>query len=173
LNDLNPTPSILQTKFDEYHISTKSGIFGQALPSSILEAKLLPKDLVDNIITLAGKSLGDKINDVKIVDNSFAGSDSNKVFDSAKKAGEENFVRKLSLVEQPDGKLRPIAIYDYFSQCALKPLHTHIFNVLGALSTDATFNQDITKDPYIFKQKYYSSYDMTQCTDRLPCDSQM
>jgi len=50
-------------------------------------------------------------------------------------------LRKLSTVSDIEGKCRVIAIFDYFSQMVLKPIHNSFMDHLREIPTDCTFNQ--------------------------------
>jgi hypothetical protein len=49
---------------------------------------------------------------------------------------------KLSIVNDPELKLRVIAILDYHSQFALKKIHDNLLNLLRNFKSDRTFSQD-------------------------------
>jgi len=75
--------------------------------------------------------------------------------------------RKLSVVNDPEGKARVIAIFDYYSQLVLKSLNDQLFNKLrDHFSQDRTF----TQDPSIKAEdnNHYHSLDLSSATDRFP-----
>lgn len=77
-------------------------------------------------------------------------------------------MRHISVIKDVEGKSRVIAIGDYWSQSALKPIHDSMKAILKRLETDCTFNQRIA--PFgDHSQKYYS-YDLSAATDRIPID---
>jgi hypothetical protein len=49
---------------------------------------------------------------------------------------------RISIIEDAEGKFRPVAISDYFSQFILKPIHVSLFNNLKKFPCDRTFNQN-------------------------------
>jgi hypothetical protein len=51
---------------------------------------------------------------------------------------------KISIVQDPELKLRPIAMLDYYSQLVLKKVHLEIFALLRRIPQDRTFTQDPT-----------------------------
>lgn len=51
---------------------------------------------------------------------------------------------KISIVKDPELKLRPIAMLDYYSQLVLKKVHNEIFALLRRIPQDRTFTQDPT-----------------------------
>jgi hypothetical protein len=80
-------------------------------------------------------------------------------------------IRKLSIIEDPEAKARVIAIFDFWSQEALKGIHDTQFKILRALSQDRTF----TQDPIITNKRAgesYHSIDLTAATDRFPIEIQ-
>lgn len=80
---------------------------------------------------------------------------------------------KLSIKYENGGKSRIFAIVDYFTQCALEPLHNALAGILSNLKQDSTWNQDRgaaqvrdwTLEP-ILTPLY--SFDLTAATDRFP-----
>jgi hypothetical protein len=49
---------------------------------------------------------------------------------------------RLSIIKDPECKMRVIAISDYFTQFALKPIHNKLMDMLSKLPCDRTFTQD-------------------------------
>lgn len=52
------------------------------------------------------------------------------------------FTRRLSVIKDPECKMRVIAMFDYVSQTALEPLSNKLFNILRKIPSDRTFTQD-------------------------------
>lgn len=52
------------------------------------------------------------------------------------------YIGRLSIVKDPDCKMRVIAILDYVSQFLLKPIHVKLFEKLNNFPCDRTFSQD-------------------------------
>lgn len=78
---------------------------------------------------------------------------------------------KLSLILEPAGKVRVIAIMDWWTQTALIPMHDWLFEVLkkGFLETDATFDQEGAVRKFSeqgYKDLY--SFDIKSATDLIP-----
>ncbi|UWK02080.1 RNA-dependent RNA polymerase [Fusarium proliferatum mitovirus 2] len=74
---------------------------------------------------------------------------------------------KLSVVKDPEGKFRIIAIVDYYTQILLRKLHSAQFNVIKNLKCDRTF----TQDPYHnwdSSENQFWSLDLSSATDRFP-----
>jgi len=78
---------------------------------------------------------------------------------------------RISQICEQGGKTRNIAIIDYWSQTALKPIHDHLMTVLSKIKTDATYSQE---DQFAFSRKMASkagccySFDLSSATDRFP-----
>jgi len=70
----------------------------------------------------------------------------------------------------PGGKLRTVAICDYWTQIAMKPVHDYLFDLLKLLGcNDATFDQQGRVDAYWAKAyKPHWSYDLSAATDSIP-----
>jgi hypothetical protein len=49
---------------------------------------------------------------------------------------------QLSLVWDPECKIRVIAMFDYISQLYLRPIHRALFSLLKRLPMDRTFTQN-------------------------------
>jgi hypothetical protein len=49
--------------------------------------------------------------------------------------------RRIVYFADKEGKTRVVALGDYFSQAALKRLHSYLFKVLRKIPQDMTFNQ--------------------------------
>jgi len=78
---------------------------------------------------------------------------------------------KLSIVEDPELKMRIIAMLDYTSQFVLKPIHENILNKLKNFPCDRTFTQD-PKHPWKVNQEKFFSLDLSSATDRFPIELQ-
>jgi hypothetical protein len=77
---------------------------------------------------------------------------------------------RLSKLYEAAGKVRVIAITDWWTQCLLLPLHQTIFKGLKALRMDATFDQSggLSRLREISRGRGMYSYDLSSATDRLP-----
>jgi len=83
----------------------------------------------------------------------------------------KNLIRKLSVVHDPEAKERVIAILDYWSQTALKPVSDAIFAFLKQVKGDCTYDQgDFTR--WLPANGPYYSLDLTSATDRFPIEIQ-
>jgi hypothetical protein len=50
-------------------------------------------------------------------------------------------IRKVTGIQDREGKTRMVAILDYWSQTALRPLHDRLFGILRTIPQDMTFSQ--------------------------------
>lgn len=73
----------------------------------------------------------------------------------------------LAIKEDPEGKLRIIAMIDYHSQMILRKIHQGIFVLLRKLPCDRTFNQDPFHCWETNNESFFS-LDLSNATDRFP-----
>lgn len=154
---------------------------GQAILTSLSELTFLPHQLRDDIILLGGRKLGDMINEntegLDILEavrpQGFNLTDYFSVSHWWKKLfpPKGRSLRKISYFPDKEGKTRVIAILDYWSQCALKPLHNHVNRLLKTLVTDCTYNQNHFASylPALTAGgRKFHSIDLSSATDRMP-----
>jgi hypothetical protein len=78
-------------------------------------------------------------------------------------------IGRLHTIEEAAGKVRVVAICDYFTQVALKPVHDYMFQILRNLPTDATFDQQGAVDRFAAAgHTEIFSYDLKAATDLIP-----
>jgi len=77
---------------------------------------------------------------------------------------------KLAEKEEAAGKVRLFAIVDYWTQCAMKPLHEKLFSVLRSLESDGTFDQEAAVKSFVerYRQLGVYSFDLSAATDTIP-----
>nr|UJQ92557.1 MAG: putative RNA-dependent RNA polymerase [Mitoviridae sp.] len=76
---------------------------------------------------------------------------------------------RLHTIDEPAGKVRVVAICDYFTQAGLKPVHDYLFSILKQISQDATFAQDKTVEAYYRRGlSPHWSFDLKSATDLIP-----
>lgn len=80
--------------------------------------------------------------------------------------------RRLSAVCDKEGKMRIVAIFDYWSQFVLRPYHKELNGFLKSIKGDCTFNQG--KFTKIIKNDgaWKGSLDLKSATDRIPVELQ-
>jgi len=81
---------------------------------------------------------------------------------------------RLSKLYEAAGKVRVVAITDWWTQCLLLPLHQAIFDCLKAIRMDATFDQSggLQRLLEIARGRPMYSFDLSAATDRLPVSLQ-
>jgi hypothetical protein len=78
-------------------------------------------------------------------------------------------IRRLSEIPDKDGKTRIIAIFDYWSQCSLKPLHESLNKILASIKEDCTFDQGkFRRLLNLPAGTVYHSIDLKSATDKMP-----
>lgn len=76
---------------------------------------------------------------------------------------------RLHAIDEPAGKVRVVAICDYWTQLACKPVHKFLFEILSRIGTDATFDQSGRVEAYYQKGlKPHWSFDLKSATDTIP-----
>nr|QIR30227.1 RNA-dependent RNA polymerase [Plasmopara viticola lesion associated mitovirus 3] len=78
---------------------------------------------------------------------------------------------KLSLVMDPELKVRVIAIFDYMSQVYLKKIHSGLLHNLKKFKSDRTFTQN-PKHNWKKDSNSFWSMDLSAATDRFPIELQ-
>lgn len=155
-----------RAQFSQYHQSAKVSpsiepSSKNAVYHSIGDLLALPESLYKSIETVGGPVLAEKMATLKravkeIPELSF--------FVNCKKS---TSIRKISSFPDKELKVRVIALGDYFSQTALKPLHQFLFYVLKKIPQDMTFDQTQFLQTYK-NHKIFYSLDLTSATDRFP-----
>jgi hypothetical protein len=79
---------------------------------------------------------------------------------------------RLSSISDKNGKQRIVAIFDYWSQTALKGLHDYLYKVLAAIPEDCTYEQGDKVSNWLTKEGPYYCLDLTSATDRFPASFQ-
>nr|QJX15643.1 putative RNA-dependent RNA polymerase [Pea associated mitovirus 1] len=176
--DLMYIPKSQNVKWRKFHMTTKKGPLGPALLTAVDEAKLLDDAMLKDIGTVGGSELVNAINEMKqvnpeaylkLISAKSMGKPSTEIGDKGMDKPSTP-LRKLSLVHAPERKSRIIAILDYWTQSALKPLHDRIFSILKGIKEDYTFNQQGVGK--VLRQGPYYSLDLSSATDRFPLDFQ-
>lgn len=165
-------------------MSTKKGPQGQAILSSLSELTLLPLTLVEKIKLLGGSKLGNMIKEntegldiLEFVRPTLSKDRQGVLYFTIAEWWAHLFptksrsLRKLSYFSDKEGKTRVIAIADYWSQSALRPLHFCINRYLKRIPTDCTFDQDRFTSilPKLrLRDNLFHSIDLTAATDKMP-----
>lgn len=150
----------LNTEFyrDKFHLSTKQGPNGQAIGNSLFDLYSMDEVLISNIKIL-NPSIEEEI-------------DQCKLYSDSKYSGKERgYLRKVTAISDKELKTRIIAILDYWSQTALKPLHDSVMSNLKKFKCDFTMDQHGFSAKTLPQGTRYS-YDLSNATDRFPINLQ-
>lgn len=143
--------------FKNYHKTSKAGPNGPALWTCISDLLSLDSPLFENITKLGGQKLTEYME--LLLRNS-------KILASYLQ-NQKGITRKLVYFSDKEGKTREVAIFDYFSQTSLLPLHKYLFEALKKIPQDFTFDQTGFKRSLLNSEVFYS-IDLTAFTDRFP-----
>jgi hypothetical protein len=153
-------------RWRKYHFTTKAGPNStkkkvNAMATALDDLYSLPKETIESIKTVGGPELSkliDTLMDPRV-----------KVFteDLFPNLDKEGVLRRLTYFPDKEGKSRVVAILDYFSQTALKPLHKFLYARLRTIPQDCTFDQGSFRTKIEGCPIYYS-VDLTAATDRFP-----
>jgi len=165
INEYNLVWEIPTYTTKDFFISLKMGPHGPTILSITETVKYLGSSIMESIQFLIGKDFFSKYvgpfisfvnhNNINIPN----GSGEDNIF-THKSSG------RLSIIRDPECKMRVIAIADYYTQFTLKPIHKMLMNLLRKLPCDRTFTQDPFhkwegNDPFY-------SLDLSSATDRFP-----
>jgi hypothetical protein len=150
-----------KVRFERYHFTSKKGPNGHALWNFLRDACALPETLITSIGILAGPDLESKIRALRVQPERWRG-----IFPIP--TGSDK-IRKVSGIQDKEGKTRVIAVLDYFSQTALRPFHSYLFRILKRIPQDVTFDQKRMVDLVsTWVNPVFYSVDLTAATDRFP-----
>jgi hypothetical protein len=79
-------------------------------------------------------------------------------------------IGRLGFLEEGAGKVRVVAMLDWWTQCLFKDIHDHIFSLLKEINEDCTFDQIKPIESFYDINRNYptASFDLSSATDRLP-----
>jgi hypothetical protein len=149
------TPGSLE--FKKFHFTSKSGPNGHALWTSLADLWMVDAEMLHHLISVGGPKLEMYISGLSKV----------KDFLSSLLPSQGQTLRKLTWFPDKELKVRVIAIGDYWSQVALKPLHHYLFRLLKKIPQDCTFDQSSFQDKVSGWTEFYS-IDLSNATDRFP-----
>lgn len=152
-------------RWEECHVTTKSGPNAQALIGSVEDAHLLSDAQIGYLEILGGELLVERVKLIRAVSIlAWLGNFSTPKGDTLSPKGQ---LSKLSLVKDKEAKCRVVAILDYWTQSCLYPLHVLLMKHLRGLKPDCTFNQGSFRSKLPPHGPYYS-IDLSSATDRVP-----
>lgn len=157
--------------FTEFHPSTKVGPLGHAFGSLFgdLEVMLYQPFLLENLIRLGGELLKKAID--TIVQSGLLANFYEISLRYVTVKPQLPKLGRLSCISDKNGKLRIIAIFDYWSQTALKGFHDYLYKLLRNIPEDCTFEQG-DKVAMLPKTGPYYCLDLVSATDRFPATLQ-
>lgn len=154
----------MPVSWSAFHMSVKRGPMGPAMFSANWELHLI-SELVPDLILVAGDKFGSWIK--HLLGGTLIGGVLVSFLDYIPKPRGTPCLRKLSHFSDKEGKTRVIGICDYWTQSALKPVHSALAEVLRGISADCTFNQGRVTRALSFPGPYFS-FDLSNATDRMP-----
>ncbi|CAB42653.1 RNA-dependent RNA polymerase, putative [Ophiostoma mitovirus 5] len=163
-NNNNPE---LQWSRDDHYLSFKSSPNGQStLHSSygLFSMIFVGHTILENILKIVGEKQYHEIigNHIKKLYHD------HRLFIPGKI---DYLFGKISIVKDPELKMRVIAMVDYHSQFVLKKIHNSLFNKLKLIKSDRTFTQDPIFTTPTMGHRFWSM-DLSAATDRFPIDLQ-
>lgn len=153
----------------EYHYSLKAGpATGPAIFRALSDLAILPDSLVESIRILGGELLSQKIQELLRVLPDLA----ELPLSVLSIWGPNRVFRRIEGIQDKEGKTRVIAMLDFWSQTALRPLHLFIFDLLREIPQDMTFSQGsfVEKVSTWGEGVTLYSVDLSSATDRFPID---
>jgi hypothetical protein len=159
-NNLYISEDKMKFSLSDIYLSTKGGPQGKASLSALSNFHTFGYDTLQRLMNLT------TLEGIEYLSKSFS-----YWWDNYDKYPKKiNSPGKLSLIKDPEGKLRIIAIVDYYTQLFLKKLHDNclqIIKISKLKSCDRTF----TQDPYHQWENNDHSFwslDLSSATDRFP-----
>jgi hypothetical protein len=157
--------------WNEPHSTAKMGPNGPAMVTSHDDLMAISDQRKADLITFAGYRYGIYLENCLGARDYLVGIRRELFPIKGDRSDVEIIDSRISIVESPEGKSRIIAIFDYWSQSALKPLHDWAFAQLRKFKTDCTFNQG-GFDKSGNGAGYFASFDLKGATDRFPASLQ-
>jgi hypothetical protein len=161
VKDYNLTISEESMKFTlkDIYLSVKGGPQGKASNTALCDFNNYNYYLLQNLYNLTS------LEGIEYLSKSFTYWFNN----SSNFKPKHNNLGKISIIKDPEGKIRIIAIVDYYTQLFLKKLHHNCFKLIknNFNNCDRTF----TQDPYHKwkdDENQFWSLDLSSATDRFP-----
>jgi len=130
VKDFNLKRPLPQLTLKDFYMSEKSGPQGPASKTAMMNLPLYTKEEKSWLLNLVDGKFGKDLIELSFKEGKFLG-ESPKL----------NCLGKLSVIHDPEAKVRLIAISDYYTQLVLKPLHDCILQLLKGIKSDRTFTQ--------------------------------
>lgn len=161
--DLHQSVPSYSTK--DFVISLKAGPSGPSVTTALYSFSLYSQEYLDILKFLVGKRLFALFFNIRRYAEFY------KFSLPTKDMSQTAHIGRLSVVKDPDCKMRIIAILDYVTQFLLKPIHLSIFSKLRNFECDRTFTQE-PHASWLDNSEHFWSLDLSAATDRLPIDLQ-
>lgn len=167
LNPIHMGRRSKKLNFKKFKMTVKMGPKGHALWTSYLDLLTLPESLYRAIGEVGGPRLQEDMSNY-LVFIPYIGEYLKKHLGKTRMT-----FRRLSVIRDKEGKNREIAILDYYSQQALRPLHQYLFRLLKKIPQDSTFDHSKSIDTLVpSKGSQFHSIDLSNATDRFPIEIQ-
>jgi hypothetical protein len=142
------------------HTSTKAGPNGPSLMSALKDLPAMELTYRTKLFNLVGEV--DRMSPIRDILNP------QRPYENV--SGETLVPRRLRSLEDKEGKMRIIAIADYWTQTVMKSIHSGLNKCLKELYCDCTFNQDHFKDALDpdFAGEVFYSIDLKLATELMP-----
>lgn len=149
---------------DLNHLTTKNGPNGQALMTSLLDLSLMPERLAEILYSLAPNYME------RILPLYQLGKEKilKLITELGARPKKVTTLRRLTPIQDKEGKTRIIAVGDYFTQAILRPVHDQLMKYLKGIPQDMTFNQRGHPKEFGNESQHYHSLDLKSATDRFP-----
>nr|BEQ09752.1 MAG: RdRP [Stromatinia cryptomeriae mitovirus 1-I] len=159
-------------QWKRFHWASSAGPNGLSIANAIRDFSYLPSWLKDDLLTLGGDNLrrGFALLE-KLIESYSTLAD---IFNPREKDSfRTKYTRRIAIKPDSEGKSRPFAILDYWSQTALSPLHDQLYRLLELLPQDCTYDQQKGVKAFAGSPKsWIYSLDLTSATDRFPIQIQ-
>ncbi|AHE13868.1 Pol [Sclerotinia sclerotiorum mitovirus 6] len=157
--------SIPDHGLSDLELTTKSGPHGPQTLTALYSMKRYSTATASAIMGMLSTSLFKYFKDLY----QYSLSKPDEVKPCGCKAAPE--VRRLSIVKDPECKMRVIGMFDWWSQVTLKPLSDSLFKALSKIDSDRTYSQDPAFHFEVDTNLLWS-IDLTAATDRFPIELQ-
>nr|UEP19809.1 RNA-dependent RNA polymerase [Sclerotinia sclerotiorum mitovirus 46] len=158
--------SIPNHGLNDLELTTKGGPHGPQTLTALYSMKRYKSSTVSAILGFLSNELYKYFKDL------YQYSTSHKDEFTPKGVKSSSDVRRLSIVKDPECKMRVIAMFDWWSQVTLKPLSDSLFKALSMIDSDRTYSQDPAFHFVRNDSQLLWSIDLTSATDRFPISVQ-
>lgn len=146
-------------KWKRFHFTSNAGPNGHALWTSILDFQSLSLKQLEALRIVGGEKFSTRLEVISrglhLIPTIITGFTKPLIN------------RRLTYFPDKEDKVRVIAIGDYWTQTALRPLNRYLFKILKKIPQDCTFDQDSFKTKLPTHGVFYS-VDLKSATDRFP-----